>query len=275
MSKQSSALNNLFGLNGFININLFSDKIDELNKYLKHYNENTSWNKCPNYINIIYDTDMLDYIKFDGVNNEVKFNFLLYFIYKFYNIHHCETRIKAVYNSNGHLHSDRYKVRTIFDTLKILTFHFQYYIEGEIEKLPGLDTLKDNVKTTFEELPFYIAIHIAKGIIQEYVNKLVYYDYETRLMYYEYLHSLYYKYHIDDLDIDVELFNINNLGPCGLEYYFPVLNIPFVKDMFDKYLIEVIKCEDIYDNKFRINNFMLNISANLSLYQFEHKKIQL
>ena len=213
----------------------------------------------------------------------MKFNFLLYFIYKFYNIHHCETyftgegakRIKAVYNGNGHLHSDKYKVRLIFDTLKILTFHFQYYTESEIEKLPDLTTLKDNIKTTFEELPFYIAIHIAKGIIQEYANKLVYYSYETRLMYYEYLHSLYYKYHIDNLDIDVELFNIHNLGPCGLEYYFPVLNIPLVKDMFDKYLNEVIKCWDVYDKEFRINNFMLNISANLSLYQFEYKMIQI
>ena len=275
MSKRE-ILNNLFGLNDVINIDLFSDKIDELNKYLKCWNENTSWNKCHNYINVIYNADMLDYIKFNNVNNEVKFNFLLYFIYKFFDLNFKETidlgdGQRMFYNASGDLESNRYKVRTIFDTLKILTFHFQYYIDKEIEKLPGLTTLKDNVKTTFEEFPFYIAIHIAKGIIQEYVNILIYYNYETRLMFYKTLHDIFYKYHIDSLDMDVELFNIKKLGPCGLEYYFPVLNIPFVKDMFDKYLDEVIKCWDIYDNKFRINNFMLNISANLSLYQFEHK----
>ena len=131
-------LDKLFGLNGFINIDLFDDKIDDLVKYLKYYNEYTSYGNCPNYINVIYQSMMLESIKNCSWNDEVKFNFLLYIIYRFYNIHFKEPTDwrdgqKMVYNAIGHLFYNSYKVRYIYDALRVLTFHFQSDINEELE----------------------------------------------------------------------------------------------------------------------------------------------
>ena len=266
-------LDKLFGLNGFINIDLFGDKIDDLIEYFKAYNENRINNELPNYINIIYRTMMLESLGNCGWNDEVKFNFLLYIIYKFYNIHFEKTyykgegakRIKVVYNSNDDLFYNSYKVRYIYNALRVLTFHFQSDIDEELEKLPSITTLFDNVKITFEELPFYIAVHVAKGIINEYVDKLKYVDYETRLKYYETLRTTYNKYYIDDLNGTVDLFNNLNVK-CGLEYYFPVLNIPMAEDIFDKYLNDTLKY-NMYSDEFKSNHFMFSISEILQLYR--------
>ena len=241
-------LDNLFGLNGFINVELFGDKIDDLIKYLKYNNEYMPYMECPNYINIIYRSQMLERLRNCNWNDEVKFNLLLYYIYKFYDIHYGEpiewkSDQEMVYNINGDLFNNSYKVYYICNALKVLTFHFQNEIDKELEKIPSITTLSDNIKTTFEELPFYIAIHIAKNIMNEYVDKLVYEDYKTRLKYYETLQSMFNKYYIDDLNKDVELFNVLNIK-YGLEYYFPVLNIPLAKNIFDKYLNDILKCHN-------------------------------
>lgn len=260
-------LDKIFGLNGYINIKLFDDKVDDLVKYLKCFNESY---KCPNYINIIYSVQMLENINKWHTSDEEKFNFLLYFIWKFYKLRFQEPidlgngQILS-YNIHNDLFTKSYNTRFIYNALKALTFHFQYYINKEIEKLPSITTLLDNVKTTFEELPFYISIHIAKNIVNEYVNKLIYMDYKTRENYYETLHDLFNKYHIDDLDEDIELFNINNIK-YDIEYYFPVLNIPIAKDIFDKYFIDKIKLNIIWGNDFKSEHFMFSISDILKIY---------
>ena len=270
---KKETLDNLFGLNGFINNDLFGDKIDELIKYLKYNNEYISYIECPNYINIIYRSQMLERLSNHSWNDEMKFNLLLYYIYKFYNIHYGEpiewkSDQEMVYNINGNLFNNSYKIYYISNALKVLTFHFQNEINKELENLPSITTLSNNIKTTFEELPFYIAVHIAKGIINEYVDKLKYVDYETRLKYYETLQSMFNKYYLNENGISIDLFNNLNVK-CGLEYYFPVLNIPLAKNIFDKYLNDILKCHNLYGDEFKSMYFMFSISDILKLYQIK------
>lgn len=267
-------LDKLFGLNGFINIDLFGDKIDDLIKYFKACNESVINNELPNYINIIYHSMMLEPLGNCGWNDEVKFNFLLYIIYKFFNIHFEETyytgegakRIKIVYNAHADLFYNSYKVRYIYNALRVLTFHFQSDIDEELEKLPSITTLSDNIKITFEKLPFYMAVHVAKGIINEYVDKLKYVDYETRLKYYETLHSMFNNYYLNENGISIDLFNNLNVK-CGLEYYFPVLNIPMAKNVFDEYLNNILECINMYNDEFKSNNFMFSIGEIFTIYR--------
>ena len=107
-----------------------------------------------------------------------------------------------------------------------------------------------------------MAIHVAKGIINEYVDKLKYVDYETRLKYYETLHTTYNKYYLNEYGINVDLFNIPNVK-YGLEYYFPVLNIPIAKDIFDKYLNDILEYNILYSDEFKSKYFMFSISSIL------------
>ena len=203
-------LDNLFGLKGFINIELFGDKIDDLVKYFKAYNENRINNKLPNYINIIYQSMMLESLGNCGWNDEIKFNFLLYIIYKSYNIHfeeliNLKNNQELVYSGKCDLFYNSYKVRCIYNALRVLTFHFQSNIDKELEKLPSITTLSDNIKITFEKLPFYIAVHVAKGIMNEYIDKLKYVDYKTRLKYYKTLCSMFNKYYLNENGINIDV----------------------------------------------------------------------